>query len=102
MPQLFENPNPTIEPGSCTFFYHYFVHGYTRGKEEKERRMKEEEGGGQEGRVRGREGKRGKEKGGERYTFDLEVLCHKTCYVYTAVSRLQEDIVKTQPLLGEG
>ena len=31
-----------------------------------------------------------KERGGEGNTFDLEVLCHKTCYVYAAVSSLQE------------
>ena len=44
-----------------------------------------------------------KERGGERNTFDLEVLCHKTCYVYTAVSSLQEEgIIIIQPLLGEG
>ena len=59
---------------------------------------------GREGKVRGREGKRGERwkkegrarrederKRGEGYTFDLEVLCHETCYVYTAMSRLQEE-----------
>ena len=56
------------------------------------------------GRAR-REGKgkrgEGEERGGEGCTFDLEVLCHKTCYVYAAVSRLQEERhCPTQPLLG--
>ena len=44
----------------------------------------EEERGGQEGR-------QVEERGGEGYTFDLEVLCHETCYVYAAVSSLQEE-----------
>ena len=39
--------------------------------------------------VRGRKGT--EERRGEGCTFDLEVLCHKTCYVYTAVSCLQEE-----------
>ena len=57
------------------------------------------------GRAR-REGKgkrgEGEERGGEGCTFDLEVLCHETCYVYAAVSRLQEEErhCPTQPLLG--
>ena len=45
--------------------------------------------------VRGREGKRGEERGREGrrrgYTFDGEVLCHETCYMYTAMSSLQEE-----------
>ena len=44
-----------------------------------------------------------KERRGERNTFDLEILCHKTCYVYAAVSSLQEEgIIIIQPLLGKG
>ena len=31
------------------------------------------------------------ERGGEGNTFNFEVLCHKTCYVYAAVSSLQEE-----------
>ena len=50
-------------------------------------------------RKRGEE--RGREERGRGYTFDLEVLCHETCYVYAAVSRLQEERhCPTQPLLG--
>ena len=29
-----------------------------------------------------RAGREGERKRREGYTFDLEVLCHKTCYVY--------------------
>ena len=62
-----------------------FLYCYTkrkievRGREEKR------------GEERGREGKRGEEKRGEGYTFDFEILCHETCYVYAAVSSLQEE-----------
>ena len=68
--QLFENSNPTIEPGTCSYIFLSSVQGGREEKKEKERRMKEEEGGGQEERVRGREG-----RGILRYCATRPAMC---------------------------